>query len=686
MRAGFYIKLAWTGMRKNKKLYTPYLLTCIGMVMMFYIICFLRYSDTLRSTPGGDTMQVMLGLGSSIMGLFSLIFLFYTNSFLIRRRKKEFGLYNILGMGKRHLACILLWEALMAAAIALAAGLFAGIVFSKFAELGMVRMLYGKTTFFMSIDGKAIVLTIRWFLVVFGLIFLNALRQIRGTNPIQLLRSENVGEKPPKANWFLALAGIAILGCAYYLAVSIQEPAAVLFWFFGAVAMVIVATYLLFVAGSVAACRILQKNKKYYYKANHFISVSSMAYRMKRNGAGLASICILCTMVLVMVSSTACLYIGAEDSLRSRYPRNINLDVSVSDFSAETEEKIDRVREIAKEVLAENGQEPENILDYRMASFGGYMKDGRIDTDPSQLYAFQTSTYSDIRQIFVVPLEDYNRLMGKEEKLERGEALLYTTKLGTYQTDEIIIDDQEPLRIKKQVEDFVDNGVDAMQILPSIHLFVPDLEETIRPLLSIKDKRGRSVVGISWNYGFDLNCEDEKQIAIFEELEERLAEEEQDDEAENFAISCEGVAKERAGFYGLYGGLFFLGILLGVVFLFAAVLIMYYKQVSEGYEDQSRFAIMQNVGMTKKEIKRSINSQILTVFFLPLITAGIHLAFAFPMIYRLLVLFSLTNWRLLILVTVCCYLVFALFYMLVYRMTSGAYYTIVSGNREKQDL
>ena len=295
MKKGFYLKLAWLGIRKNKKLYTPYLLTCIGMVMMFYIVSFLGSSNVLAGMAGGDTMQGTLSLGSGVIGVFSLIFLFYTHSFLIRRRKKEFGLYNILGMEKRNLVRVLLWESLLIALLSLALGLLAGIVFSKFAELGMVNILEGTATFSLTLAPEGILQTLTLFAVIFTLLLLNTLRQIHLTNPIELLHSESAGEKPPKANWILALCGIFILAGAYYLAVSIQEPVTAMLWFFVAAVLVIIATYLLFIAGSVTVCRLLQKKKSYYYKTSHFVSVSSMAYRMKRNGAGLASICILCS-------------------------------------------------------------------------------------------------------------------------------------------------------------------------------------------------------------------------------------------------------------------------------------------------------------------------------------------------------------------------------------------------------
>lgn len=682
MKKGFYRKLAWTGIQKNRKLYLPYILTCVGMIMMTYIVSFLSSSNVLRSMPGGEVMQSILGLGYGVIGVFSLIFLFYTNSFLIRRRKKEFGLYNILGMGKRNLAVVLLWESLIIALISLAAGLFAGIVLSKFAELGMVKIMDGTATFSMTIAPQSILQTLVLFAVIFLLILLNTLRQMHLTNPIELLHSENAGEKPPKSNWLLALFGAVVLAGAYYLAVSIKEPVSALLWFFVAVVMVIVATYLLFIAGTVTICRLLQKKKKYYYKTNHFVSISSMAYRMKRNGAGLASICILCTMVLVMVSSTVCLYIGAEDSLRSRYPKNITMDTTISETALFDSEQSRQLISLSDQIVAENGAQKENILDYRMADFERYnLVDDRIDVDDSN-----AGLNTELWQIFIVPIEDYNNLMGANETLEPGEVMLYTTKMGKYTKETIAIGDGEPLKIKKQVSDFVDNGVDAMQIFPSLYLFVPNFDEVVNPFLDIETLDGRNMVRLHWYYGFDLACDDETQIRIQEQLDSGLQGIESSAAENNqiFNVLCEGVAKERVGFYGLYGGLFFLGILLGIVFIFATVLIIYYKQISEGYEDQSRFEIMQKVGMTKKEIKKSINSQILTVFFLPLIMAGVHLAFAFPLIYKLLALFGLMNMYLLILVTVCCYLVFALFYVLVYRATSKAYYSIVSGAREEK--
>lgn len=679
MKNGLYTKLAWTGIQKNRKLYLPYMLTCIGMVVMCYIVSFLKYSPVFGSLPGGDTVQAFLNMGFGVMCVFSLLFLFYTNSFLIRRRKTEFGLYNILGMGKKNLALVLGIETLLIALITLAAGLFCGILFSKLAELGIVKILGGTADFSFHIDLQSIRDTLLLFVVIYTLLYLNTLRQLHLTNPIELLHSENAGEKPPKGNALVAIFGAVLLIAAYVLAVSIEDPIAAMIWFFVAVIMVILATYLLFISGSVTICRLLQKNKKYYYKTNHFISVSSMRYRMKRNGAGLASICILCTMVLVMVSSTVCLYIGKEDSLRMRFPRNYNLNVSVESLDMLHGEPVRQSLDALDSICENHGYAPTNVLSYPTAAFAGLIQNDRILLEVPESVN-QLMDIENLWQFFIISLEDYNRLMGASETLADDEVMVYTTKDQTYDAPTLTIGTGEPLKVKKQAESFVDNGVDAMQVIASLYIIVPDFDAAVTAF-----SEQQTPAELNYIYAFDLSCSDDTQIALQQEMDAALSEiETQAGEGSGFNLLLEGVASERSFFYGMYGGLFFLGILLGIVFIFAAVLIIYYKQVSEGYEDQSRFEIMQKVGMTGREIRRSINSQVLTVFFLPLIMAGVHLGFAFPLIRKLLLIFSLTNFKLLILVTVCCYLIFALFYVLVYRATSRAYYSIVSAGERDQ--
>lgn len=677
MKIGFYPRLAWSGIRKNRELYIPYLLTCVGMIMMFYIVSYLYTSTLMTTVRGGSVIAMLMFLGRFVVGAFSIVFLFYTHSFLIRRRKKEFGLYSILGMNKLNLARIMIWESVMVAGISLALGLILGIVFSKMAELLMRLILRSDVDYAMRISPDNVSQTIGLYLTIFILILAVTLWQVRVADPIELLRSENIGERPPKANWPMALAGAVLLGSAYYLAVSIQDPVSSMLWFFVAIMLVIAGTYLLFVAGSVALCRALQKNKRYYYKTSHFVSVSSMVYRMKRNGAGLASICILCTMVLVMLSSTVCLYGGMESSLRSRYPRNIMTDNRAENYEALCEENYAPVRSAIGEVLDAHRQTTaaDNFLDYACVNLVGVLRDGVVETQGTVNFGSGQVEYKDMWQIFIISLEDYNRLMGTQETLEPGQLMMYTTKMWFRQSSLQFAGTEQVWQVVN-AGDFVDNGVDAMQIIPSMFLFVEDVESFIRPMAGWADFYGNPLLSYDWFYGFDLDCPWEEQGTIYYEIQGKLAELAAQGPLHG---SVESMAMNRSDFAEIYGGLFFLGILLSIVFVAATTLIMYYKQISEGYEDQGRFEILQKVGMTKKEVKKSINSQVMTVFFLPLIAAGIHLCFAFPFLYRGLMLFGFSNLWLLVCVAVLAYLLFGVGYVIVYRITSKAYYHLVGG-------
>lgn len=672
MKTGFYPKLAWEGIRKNKQLYTPYLVTCVAMVMMYYIVTFLSTSSAVSYIPGSATICSMLGMGSGVIGVFSLLFLFYSNSFLMRRRKREFGLYNILGMGKRNISKILFWEVLIVAGIALGGGLGLGIALSKLFELALVNMMQGEVQFAFAVSFESIGSTVLVFCGIFGLLFLDALCQISLSKPVELLRSESVGEKPPRANWLAGILGVAILAGAYYLALSVNDAFRAFTVFFVAVIMVIAGTYLLLMAGSVALCRLLQKNKRYFYQANHFVSVSSMAYRMKRNGAGLASICILLTMVLVMLSSTAALYVGAEDFIGIRYPKDINLYVDAENLEDLREENIAPIRNDVQKVLDARGETPEEIYDYRVAVTSGYLADGVVYNDATAFAKFQSGDQSNLVLAYFVSLSDYNQLMGENRELEEGEVLIYPFRteytLPTFQ-----VSGGETYQVQEVVDSFVANGDSAMTIFPTVFVFVPDLEETAHSLKALANFSGDSILDFCWCYDFDLDLSAEEQMDVYHELSDAGISDYAD-------IECREA--ERADFYGLFGGLFFLGIILSIVFLAAAVLIIYYKQISEGYEDQGRFEIMQKVGMTARDIRKTINSQMLTVFFLPLGMAGVHLCFAFPMIQNLLSLFNLWNTRLLVVTSAGCFLIFGMFYAIVYRLTSNRYFAIVSGGKK----
>lgn len=684
MKAGFYPKLAWNGISKNRRFYLPYILTCVGMVSMYYIVSFLSGSSIWDSMRGSDVIKYTLELGSYILAVFSLIFLFYTNSFIIRRRKKEFGLYNILGMGKWNIGRILFWETVITALIAFVGGSVFGVALSKFAELCLVNIIQGDVDFSLAVSFESLLVTFAFFAVIFLLIFLNDIRQIKFTNPASLLKSENAGEKPPRANWFFGIAGILLLGVAYYIAVTIKDPVSAMALFFVAVIMVIIGTYLIFISGSVMFCKILQKRKKYYYKPNHFVSVSSMVYRMKRNGAGLASICILATMVLVMISSTSSLYFGSEASLNERYPRDISVSVNFDNISDMNRENLSSLREAVKNSVKESGASEKGITEYRRAAISGLLEDSGIETDVSALSSFSVDTLGNIADVYFIPVSDYNRIMDKNEILSEDEVLMYTVRTS-YNKDTFTLksgDFNKTYNVKKHLSEFSISGDVLASIYPTVYLVVPDFETSVSPLMSLSDYNGSRMVYLRWYYGFDTDAESEVQKTVKSKIYSKIGDF-ADSADKHLIVSCDVREEERASYYSLFGGLFFLGILLSIVFIFAAVLIIYYKQISEGYEDQSRFEIMQKVGMTKKEIRKSINSQLLTVFFLPLSAAGAHLAFAFPMIRKILLLFNLNNIALFAGTTVISFVCFAVLYTFVYRITSNAYYSIVSGSKKK---
>ena len=686
MRAGFYPKLAWNGITKNKRFYLPYILTCVGMVSMFYIVSFLSTSPLLLYMPGSETVSSTLNLGSWVIGAFSLLFLFYTNSFLMKRRKKEFGLYNILGMGKWNIGRILFWETIITVLISFVCGAVFGIALSKLAELCLVNVIRGDVDFSLTVSSDALISTLTLFSVIVLLIFLNDIRQIKFTNPAELLRSENAGEKPPKANWFLGIVGVLLLGGAYYIAITIEDPVSALVLFFVAVLMVIVGTYLVFISGSVMFCRILQKRKKYYYKPNHFISVSSMVYRMKRNGAGLASICILATMVLVMISSTASLYFGSESSLAIRYPRDFTINVNFMDIEDMNDENISSLRDSIGGVAEDNDASQTDVIEYRWASVSGLLDGNEMETDVSNV-DFTIDMINDTTIVYFIPLSDYNRMMNKNETLEEDEVLVYTVR-SSFDEDNFIIKQgnsfEKIYNVKNKLSDFTISGDAAMGFYPSVYIVVPDFASAVAPLSELLDYNGNEMVSLRWFYGFNTDVPTEKHAEMETEIFTAIGNVAEDIESAH-GFSCESREEESVSYYSTFGGLFFLGALLSVVFIFAAVLIIYYKQTSEGYEDQARFEIMQKVGMTKKEIRKSINSQLLTVFFLPLIFSAMHLAFSFPIIRKILLLFNLNDVFLFAVTTVICFICFALLYTFVYRITSNSYYAIVSGQKRRRN-
>lgn len=668
MRKFFYPTLALDGIRKNKRLYVPYILTCIGMIMMHYIMNFLACSNFTDIMYGVDTVREMFLWGSIVIAIFSCIFLFYTNSFLMKNRKKEFGLYNVLGMGKSNIGRVLFWENMIIALISLIIGLAAGILLSKMTELFILNLIKGEITYAFEIPLPAVINVLKVYSVIFLLLFLNGLRQIKFSSAVSLLRSGNTGEKPLKANWIVGILGAILLGLGYFIAVSIEDPLSALMWFFIAVILVIIGTYFVMIFGSVFLCKLLQKNKNFYYKKSHFVSVSSMAYRMKRNGAGLASICILVTMILVIVSTTTSLYFGVDDVLENRFPKQMHTEYRMIYADDMTKDNFDKIDAHLKEEIEKNNAEITDICSKGYAQFSANIEDNSLSLEKSAEMP---------KQIFVISIDDFNRYSSKERHLDNDEVFLVNIYGNKYDEDTIKLEDGSEYKVKS-ILDTEENPIFTPMMIEGMTIIVPEFEKFAYELETASKSETASEVQFRYEHDFNTNLEKEEQKALISMLVENLYEDTEED-CRYFSMYAEGRAQMEGDIYALYGGLLGLGIIMSIIFSFAAVLIIYYKQITEGYEDQSRFEIMQKVGMTKKEIKKSINSQLLIVFFLPICFAGIHLAFAFPMIRLILKMFFLTNVKLFALTTIGCFGIFTVLYAIIYKVTSNAYYKIVSG-------
>ncbi|MCD7858265.1 MAG: ABC transporter permease [Clostridiales bacterium] len=662
MRFGFYPRLALTGIRRNRQLYYPYLLTCVGMVFLYFTMASLASSPIVAEINGAATTQILLELGKNVVAIFAAIFLFYTNSFLMHRRQREFGLYNVLGMSKRNIARILFWETLFTAAVALLGDILSGVVLYKLAELALVRIMQGDVTYSINIVWNVIPQTARIFGAIFLLLFVVALLRVRLTDPIALLRSENTGEKPPKSNWLLGLAGVVILGAGYYFAVTTEDPMAVLFGFFLAVALVVVGTYLIFIAGSVMLCRLLQKNKRYYYKPNHFVSVSSMAYRMKRNGAGLASICLLATSVLVILSAGVSLVVGINDVFRQRYPTDFSL--TVMSRAPLTEEQTQGLTEFLSEGMT---VQQENTHTYLYAL--GILEDGALRF--SNVYE-ESSSISDCWDVYILDLATYNALSGSDAALADGEVLLAFNGEAA---------DLTAINVESVGSFAVQGTVPYLAVNPDSFLYKAALIVTadltaFQPLMDAAAEGDSQLTAYyTWQYSFDVVESLEEQAAIYLEKSPDYTKTIANIMGGvSYSSSYDSFASSRNDYYGLFGGIFFLAVFFSVVFTLATVLIIYYKQISEGYEDAARFALMQKVGMTRRDIRRSVNSQMFTVFLLPVGMAGLHLVFACFIVRRLLLMAGLDNTPLFVGAACGCFGVFAV----VYRVTSNAYYRLVS--------
>ncbi len=694
-----YPGMAFSNIIKNRRVYLPYMIACTFTTAIYYIICSLGDNSSLTELWGGNIIRTYMGVGQLIVSIFAVIFLFYVNSFLLKRRQSEFGLYNILGMEKRHIAKIIAFETLYTYMAVAVCGTVFGILLDKLIYLILLKMLGAAVPMGFYISASAIAKSLILTGAIFMLMLLNSIRLIHKARPVELLRSDSAGEREPKAKWALAVLGVILLGAGYYIAVTVKNPITAFMLFFAAVVLVIAGTYLLFTAGSIALLKLLRKNKNYYYRTKHFISISSMLYRMKRNAAGLANICILSTMVLVMVSATMFMYMGSNEMLRIRYPAEFVISASVDDPGAS------EAVSLLDDAISKEGLAGKDAITYRDLSINAFYdeKSGGFTTDPDIYQSSSAVNMLDqISTLVFIPLEDYNRCTGSHMKLDRdSDVLVYYTGSSAAldpASDTITIDGQQ-FDIRHELDSMIRNSNIVASINGGCFIIVKDISVIEKILETSAELSGDDQSFISFNYMTDIKGDPkENSDAIGRVYDQALAaisgldadgSTDQGGSADTdggngesatapgstVSLQCRSV--ESVSYTADFTGLFFIGIFLGLLFLMATVLIMYYKQLTEGYEDRKRFEILQNVGMSHTEVRRSINSQILIVFFLPLVMAGIHVTFDFPFIFRVMTLMNLFDKKLFALCTAGCFLAFTVFYIVVYLLTSRLYYRIV---------
>ncbi|MDC7288942.1 ABC transporter permease [Blautia schinkii] len=667
MRRGFYSRLAATNIVKNKRTYIPYMLTSIGCIAMLYMMFFILQNEGMDTIPGGSHLQTIVSLGVAVICIFSFIFLLYSNSFLMKRRQKEIGLYNILGMEKGHIARMLFRETVYTSVISFIGGILVGILGSKLALLLLLKLAHmpAQFGFFVSILGIA-----ASFFVFGGIFFLTLLlnlRRVHLSQPVELLRGSNVGEKEPKAKWFIALLGFICLGIGYYLAITTESPLQALGNFFIAVLLVMAGTYLVFTAGSIAVLKVMRWKKSFYYKTKNFTSISGMIYRMKQNAVGLASICILSTGVLLMLSTTVSLNFGMEDLMQTRYPYDVNF--SFRNITLEEGEDIrNQVRKEAEEL-----QIPyEQLVDEMTLTVSCIYEDNKIIfKNPEDIGDIQVDV------VTVIPVSEYERIHGKDPGLSDGEILAFRER-GNMGGELKIMD--ELFQVKEWLKEWP-LQVDEIDLFGNAAIVVTKADyDKIYKLQ--REVYGEYASTMKYQFGMDVQGTKDEQITYAHKLIDPIMDYVHTKYKDGMKSGAAGISveirqEEYETFYSMNGGLLFLGIFLGGLFLMGAAMIIYYKQISEGYEDKERFEIMQKVGMSRKEVKSSIRRQILMVFFVPLLMAVLHIAMAFPLISRLLKLMSMANTHLFMICTVVTILFFAAAYAVIYSITARSYYKIV---------
>lgn len=654
----FYSRLAFSGIKKNAKIYIPYLITCSICSMMFYIMLSLGQNQSIKSGFGGTQLSFILYMGSFVIAVFSIIFLFYTYSFLVKRRQQEFGVYHALGMEKRHIAKMLFWETIITFLSSSIIGILSGLLFQRLCEALLAKLLLTKLNYSFFISTECILVTIAFFGCIFLAIFLSTMIGVYRKSSISLIKGSQVGEKEPKANWISAVLGVVMLLGGYAISVFVTDPLMIIALFLLAVLLVVIGTYLLFNAVSIKILRVLKSNKRYYYKKNHFIAVSGMLYRMKQNAVGLANICIFSTMVLVMLSSTVALFSGIEDLTSTRFPKEVEISIPMSraeqgytNESFADQVRVDKFIASIDETLKKHGIKKLNYSQYDSFALG--LENG----SPSQE---ATADY-----YVIIGKEDFEAFFNIKVDLNDNQAIVHSTvKAFTQEKLDLMDKSFEVLPSPEGLDFFSLSGSNNISISGTTYVITtkPVMDELFASYTDVSDYGT-----IEKTISFDTDKTGDAVIAFSEDLLHQGM--------VPFHIGCASI--QRDSYYELFGGLFFLGIFLGFLFTVATVLILYYKQLSEGYDDQKRFSIMQKVGLSKAEVKSAIRSQVLTMFFLPLLVAFLHVGFAFPSIALILSAFNMVNITPFIISTLICALIFTVFYIIVFAITTKTYEKIV---------
>lgn len=670
MHKGIFSRLAKQNIRNNKSTYIPYIITCIFCIAMIYMMEFLRDCPTLdQAVRQADEVRMIVFTGEIVVEIFCIIFLIYSNSFLMKRRQKEIGLYNILGLERNHIGIVMFLETIITSIGSLAGGIAVGIIGSKLALLLLLKLLHIPSVLGFYISVKGIFTCLFMFGIVFLMILFLNLAKIHLSRPVELLRGNNTGEKEPAAKWLMALIGFICLGAGYYLAVTTESPIKAITIFLLAVILVMAGTYLLFTAGSIVILKFLRLRKSFYYRTGNFISISGMLYRMKQNAIGLASICILSTGVLLMISMTVSIYFGMNDIMLNRYPYDV--DMSVTSIS---EDECQTAIEAFEKAIADNKVPVEKSVEE-------IYLDIVCSKNGDQILIKPANTIRNSDSVLVLSLlnqAEYERLTGISANLNDGE--IFAWYPSAVQKDSVTVDETE-FTVKKWLDK---NPLTCGEDAVSDNAVLVVTDEDFKKFDEMRTEMYKGVSSapagedLTLHLGLDITGSETDKIDFGTPVMEVVKDLKKNGGlSENSWITSGIRQQEYESYYADNGSLLFIGIFLGSLFLMGTAMIIYYKQISEGYEDQKRFEIMQKVGLSRREVRSSVRRQILMVFFLPLLMAMLHITMAFPMIRRLLLLFGMTNTKLFIGCTAGTVLIFAVVYGLIYLMTARSYYHIV---------